>query len=84
MCPPHRTSVNGDRKAMQLNGAAQRRQEVATRDERAGLKLLERVADIAGDIAALVQIDSDCEVRAPTATPLGGSATPYPPKACAN
>jgi hypothetical protein len=29
------------------------RQEVATRDERAGLKLLERVADIAGDIAAV-------------------------------
>jgi hypothetical protein len=29
------------------------RQEVATRDERAGLKLLERVADIAGDMAAL-------------------------------
>jgi hypothetical protein len=29
------------------------RQEVATRDERAGLKLLERVADIANDIAAV-------------------------------
>ncbi len=29
------------------------RQEVATRDERVGLKLLERVADIAGDIAAV-------------------------------
>jgi hypothetical protein len=29
------------------------RQEVATRDERTGLKLLERVADIAGDIAAV-------------------------------
>ena len=29
------------------------RQEVAARDERAGLKLLERVADIAGDIAAV-------------------------------
>ena len=29
------------------------RQEVATRDERAGLKLLERVADIAGDMAAV-------------------------------
>jgi len=29
------------------------RQEVASRDERAGLKLLERVADIAGDIAAV-------------------------------
>jgi hypothetical protein len=29
------------------------RQEVATRDERAGLKLLERVADIASDIAAV-------------------------------
>jgi hypothetical protein len=29
------------------------RQEVATRDERAGLKLLERVADIAGDIGAV-------------------------------
>jgi hypothetical protein len=29
------------------------RQEVATRDERAGLKLLERVADVAGDIAAV-------------------------------
>jgi hypothetical protein len=29
------------------------RQEVATRDERAGLKLLERIADIAGDIAAV-------------------------------
>jgi len=29
------------------------RREVATRDERAGLKLLERVADIAGDIAAV-------------------------------
>jgi hypothetical protein len=29
------------------------RQEVATRDERAGLKLLERVADIARDIAAI-------------------------------
>src|SRR5258708_8595376 len=29
------------------------RQEVATRDERAGLKLLERVADIAGDLAAV-------------------------------
>jgi hypothetical protein len=29
------------------------RQEVATRDERASLKLLERVADIAGDIAAV-------------------------------
>jgi hypothetical protein len=29
------------------------RQEVATRDERAGLKLLERVVDIAGDIAAV-------------------------------
>jgi hypothetical protein len=28
-------------------------QEVATRDERAGLKLLERAADIAGDIAAV-------------------------------
>jgi hypothetical protein len=29
------------------------RQEVATRDERAGLKLLERVADIAGDMASV-------------------------------
>jgi hypothetical protein len=29
------------------------RQEIATRDERAGLKLLERVADIAGDISAV-------------------------------
>jgi hypothetical protein len=29
------------------------RQEVATRDERAGLKLLERIADIANDIAAV-------------------------------
>jgi len=29
------------------------RREVATRDERAGLKLLERVAEIAGDIAAV-------------------------------
>ena len=29
------------------------RQEVATRDEKAGLKLLERVADIASDIAAI-------------------------------
>ena len=29
------------------------RREVATRDERAGLKLLERVADVAGDIAAV-------------------------------
>jgi hypothetical protein len=29
------------------------RQEVSTRDERAGLKLLERVADIAGDMAAV-------------------------------
>jgi hypothetical protein len=29
------------------------RQEVATRDERAGLKLLERVAEIAYDIAAV-------------------------------
>jgi hypothetical protein len=29
------------------------RREVATRDERAGLKLLERVADIAGDFAAV-------------------------------
>jgi hypothetical protein len=29
------------------------RQEVATRDERAGLKLLERVVDIAGDMAAV-------------------------------
>src|SRR5271168_2511660 len=29
------------------------RQEIATRDERSGLKLLERVADIAGDIAAV-------------------------------
>ena len=29
------------------------RREVATRDERAGLKLLERVADIAGDIGAV-------------------------------
>src|SRR5580693_1990643 len=29
------------------------RQEVAARDERAGLKLLERVADIAGDMAAV-------------------------------
>jgi hypothetical protein len=29
------------------------RQEVATRDERVGLKLLERIADIAGDIAAV-------------------------------
>ncbi len=29
------------------------RQEVATRDERSGLKLLERVADIASDIAAV-------------------------------
>lgn len=29
------------------------RQEVATRDERAGLKLLERIADIASDIAAI-------------------------------
>ena len=29
------------------------RQEVAARDERAGLKLLERVADIAGDIGAI-------------------------------
>jgi hypothetical protein len=29
------------------------RQEVATRDERAGLKLLERIADIASDIAAV-------------------------------
>jgi hypothetical protein len=29
------------------------RREVVTRDERAGLKLLERVADIAGDIAAV-------------------------------
>ncbi len=29
------------------------RQEVATRDERAGLKLLERVAEIAGDMAAV-------------------------------
>jgi hypothetical protein len=29
------------------------RSEVATRDERAGLKLLERVADIAGDMAAV-------------------------------
>ena len=29
------------------------RQEITTRDERAGLKLLERVADIAGDIAAV-------------------------------
>lgn len=29
------------------------RQEVGTRDERAGLKLLERVADIAGDMAAV-------------------------------
>ena len=29
------------------------RQEIATRDERAGLKLLERVADIAGDMAAV-------------------------------
>jgi hypothetical protein len=29
------------------------RQEVATRDERSGLKLLERVADIAGDMAAV-------------------------------
>ena len=29
------------------------RQEVVTRDERAGLKLLERVADIASDIAAV-------------------------------
>jgi hypothetical protein len=29
------------------------RQEVATRDEKAGIKLLERIADIAGDIAAI-------------------------------
>jgi hypothetical protein len=29
------------------------RQEVATRDERVGLKLLERIADIASDIAAV-------------------------------
>ena len=29
------------------------RQEVATRDEKAGIKLLERVAEIAGDIAAI-------------------------------
>jgi hypothetical protein len=29
------------------------RQEVATRDERSGLKLLERIADIAGDFAAV-------------------------------
>jgi hypothetical protein len=29
------------------------RQEVATRDERAGLKLLERIAEIASDIAAV-------------------------------
>lgn len=29
------------------------RQEVITRDEKAGLKLLERVADIAGDMAAV-------------------------------
>ena len=54
LLPEKRTEAGIAQAQLAMNVArAFIRQQVATRDERAGLKLLERVADIAGDIAAV-------------------------------
>src|SRR6195256_2931983 len=54
LLPEKRTDAGIDQARLAVNVArAFIRLEVATRGERAGLKLLERVTDIAGDIAAV-------------------------------